>query len=490
MKKNVHALIPVLLAGLLLLVLSACSGQSSPLVCSIQISGRVNQPGVLSIAGASVNVYQDLASNPCGTCAYQPVHLYVGDGPEEAVLALKDQVERTDDLWKVIEAKGDTLVIEEKEAGAVAVMPETVLVEGLEAEITFSGREVAYLSEGSGQKDQPLQSEGQSQNSQSQNGQTGAAEEAEESGQRRLAAVYGPSYELLTALGEEEHIVVCADVQTDSLPWAKQVFRRITQLPELENVHSAVNTEELMTYNPEIVFTFNRQTELSQLADLGIAAVAGTSTYTLEDVKSQVRAYAAALNESAKARAETYCSYFDKKLAMIKERTKDLEDSERPRVYYAGTDILVTYGKYSDLNEVIEAAGGQAVAREVEGGSRVPVDYEQLMSWDPEYIFLDHGGMNHADTVEELRELLLSDPVYDGVTAVKREQVYMTPSGVFYWDMGLQKILLIEYMAKTIHPDLFEDLSMEEELMEFYQKFFGYDLTRDEAVKILKREEP
>ncbi|MNV93497.1 hypothetical protein D3C71_1881970 [compost metagenome] len=66
----------------------------------------------------------------------------------------------------------------------------------------------------------------------------------------------------------------------------------------------------------------------------------------------------------------------------------------------------------------------------------------------------------------------------------------MTPSGAFYWDMGLQKILLVMEMAKILHPDAFADLDMNAELREFYSKFYHYELTEEQADKILNRENP
>ena len=112
------------------------------------------------------------------------------------------------------------------------------------------------------------------------------------------------------------------------------------------------------------------------------------------------------------------------------------------------------------------------------------------MKWDPEVIFIDHGGMNDGSTVEELKKEIMSDPAYSAVTAVKNGEIYLSPSGVFYWDMGIQKILLVMNMAKLLHPDLFEDLNMENEIMEFYKKFFDYDLTGQEADWILNRLSP
>lgn len=142
------------------------------------------------------------------------------------------------------------------------------------------------------------------------------------------------------------------------------------------------------------------------------------------------------------------------------------------------------------MMEVIRAAGGTPVSESLNAGNRSQINYEQLMKWDPEVIFIDHGGMNDGSTVEELKKEIMSDPAYSAVTAVKNGEIYLSPSGVFYWDMGIQKILLVMNMAKLLHPDLFEDLNMENEIMEFYKKFFDYDLTGQEADWILNRLSP
>lgn len=306
----------------------------------------------------------------------------------------------------------------------------------------------------------------------------------------RLAAVYGPSYEALVVLGAEDKIVVRADVQTDNFPWASVVFSRIDSLPYLENVHSSVNTEELLTYGPDLVFTFSRPNELNQLEKAGIAAVPGLTGDNLDDVKNQLMVYAQALGDDAVARAQAYADYFDEKLAQITAVTDTIPESERPSVYYAGVDMLTTYGKYSDIPELIEAAGGRAVTKDLEAGNRTQINFEQLVAWNPDYIFIDHGGMNEGETVEQILNDTYSDGRYSAITAVAQGQMVLTPSGVFYWDMGLQKILLLMYMAKTLHPDLFASLDMAEEIMGFYQTFFDYSLTRQKAEQILNRQDP
>jgi iron complex transport system substrate-binding protein len=79
---------------------------------------------------------------------------------------------------------------------------------------------------------------------------------------------------------------------------------------------------------------------------------------------------------------------------------------------------------------------------------------------------------------------------YQAVSAVKNRRLYLVPSGVYYWDMGLQKILLLMYVAKTIHPERFAGLDMRAEVAAFYSEFFNYPLSERQAGLILAREDP
>ena len=460
-----------LLGCMLALFLTGCSAKK--VEYEIDISGEAEESGVISYLGYEMNVYQDESSNPCGTCAYQPVSFYVGASADEVCDKLAEAIERADDVWDVVSHENGVLVVREREAGSVKQIPGLESVQGL----TMTGKvlqgKVEVLAGSSG----------------SASG-TSSTESEEMTDPQRIAAVYGPSYEMLKVLGVEDRIVVRADVQTDTFPWAEEVFPRITSIPYLDNVHTAVNFEELMTYSPDMVYSFPRPSEEKQLSEAGVAYLAGKSAKMLEDTPQQLMTYAKTINEDAVAKARAYGQYYSQKIEMIREVTNKLEDSERPKVYYAGMDILTTYGAYSDMPEVIQAAGGICVSEDLKAGSRTQIDYEQLMEWNPDVVFIDHGGINGGDTVERVRQEMLSGQQYAQLAAVENDAVYLVPSGVFYWDMGLQKVLLVMNMAKTLYPDKFEDLDMAREVQEFYQTFYDYPLTREQAEKILNREAP
>lgn len=453
-----------------LFALTGCG--RSPAEYQITVKGKLTEPGVLSYLGYDINVYQDQASNPCGTCTLQPVHLFVGDSSQDVVKAIKESVERADDLWTVKKTGKDQIILQEKTAGSVDQVSAPSTPGGLTVSTkVLKGQLETIAAQGTDQKSVPA-----------------INTDVKMQDPKRLAAVYGPSYEALTVLGVENRIVVRADVQTDDFPWAEKVFKKIAEVPALADVHNAVNIEELMKYDPDMVYTFPRANELKQLEKAGVPVLAGSTAKYLADVKTQLMEYAQTLNQDAYARALAYGEYFDEKLKYITSVTDKIPEEDRPAVYYAGVDILTTYGQYSDIPEVIEAAGGSPVSGDLKAGSRTQIDQEQFLTWNPEYIFIDHGGMNGGRTGAEIREDLYAKKNFRNVPAVKNKQVYLSPSGVFYWDMGLQKILLVMQMAKTLHPEEFTELDMEKEVMEFYDKFFEYPLTREEARQILERE--
>ncbi|MDR3363364.1 MAG: ABC transporter substrate-binding protein [Clostridiales Family XIII bacterium] len=483
----------VLLAGALLLafLLSGCGGKGADY--RIEVEGALSEPGVITYLGHTMNVYKDQASNPCGDCALQPVSVFVGDGAAAVAAAIGDALEN--DFggagWALAAIDGGSLTLKRADSGGIgagaAAPGAPTAPAGLTIKGGFGGNLKTGGADGSGSGG--IGGTGaQIRNIKQFDGTLSEVPLVPE----RIAAVYGPSYEALVLLGAEDRIVARADVQTENFPWAEEVFANIGGLPVLEDVHAAVNIEQLLTYKPDLVYTFPRPNETAVLDKARVAWVEGATTKSLADVKELLRVFASGIGAEAQGRADVYAAWFDERLALVAGRTAGLPESGRPKVYYAGTDILTTYGRGSDIIEAIETAGGTAVSKELEGGNRINTDAEKLAAWNPDWIFIDHCGMSGSEggAADEVAARAYANPKYAGISAIRDKQVVLTPSGVFYWDMGLQKILLVEYMAKTIHPELFEDLDMAAEVQDFYQTIFGYPLTRGQAEQILARQAP
>jgi iron complex transport system substrate-binding protein len=92
---------------------------------------------------------------------------------------------------------------------------------------------------------------------------------------------------------------------------------------------------------------------------------------------------------------------------------------------------------------------------------------------------------------KEIMNTLLKDTTLQKVNAVKSGKVYFNPDGAFYWDRySAEEALQIQWAAKTLHPDKFQNIDIIKETRYFYKTFLNYNLTEEEANKIINNEEP
>ncbi|HAR95867.1 MAG TPA: iron ABC transporter substrate-binding protein, partial [Deltaproteobacteria bacterium] len=107
---------------------------------------------------------------------------------------------------------------------------------------------------------------------------------------------------------------------------------------------------------------------------------------------------------------------------------------------------------------------------------------EQIIAWDPDYIVV--GPLTPVG-------LVIDDPRWKGVKAVSDKKILPSPEGVFIWSHGSSEaFLLVMWLAKTLHPDLFRDLDVVREVRDYYRKFYHYPLTAEEARLILAHQPP
>ncbi|HHX87217.1 MAG TPA: ABC transporter substrate-binding protein, partial [Firmicutes bacterium] len=271
------------------------------------------------------------------------------------------------------------------------------------------------------------------------------------------------------------------------------IYKRLDEVPGIPDAHTALNVEEILKLEPDVIFYWNNPEEVERLQAANIAAVPSVSSPggpRFEDCKDMLMVYAQILGEDEVKIAEEYAEYFDKKLQMVTAITSTIPEDERPKVYWARQELLMTSGGNSDVPELIDLAGGNCVHRDLPGGGKTEINMEQLLEWDPDFIFVDHAGSSGNAPAEEVVSAMVDDERFSQLTAVQQEQVKICPTGVFFWGAGQQRILLLMWMAKTLCPDKFIDLDMENELKYFYEKFFDYKLSDDQAYKILMHLSP
>ncbi|MDD3349559.1 MAG: ABC transporter substrate-binding protein [Eubacteriales bacterium] len=306
----------------------------------------------------------------------------------------------------------------------------------------------------------------------------------------KIGAIFGPAYEKIVLLGAEDKIVFDGDFHINGWPWSNVIYKNLNDVPGILNAHSELNVEDLLQYEADVVFNFSNPETTAALEEAGISVVPMASTNKLSDIKDTVALYAEVIGGDAIEISDRYSEYFDGVVEKISAVTETIPEADRPKVYIANQNILWTSGKNSDLNELIKLAGGNPVAKDLEGGGKTEITKEQFIEWNPDYVFVDHAGSSGNATAEEVIDEMLADAEFSGVNAVSNDQVIVVPTGVFFWDSGVQKPLFALMIAKTLYPEQFADVDIKAELISFYSEFFHYDLTDDEADRILAHLDP
>ncbi len=303
----------------------------------------------------------------------------------------------------------------------------------------------------------------------------------------RIGCLFGPSYEKVVLLGAEDKIVFDGDYHIYSWPWSNIIYQYVNDVPGIENAHSTPNIEDLVAYEPDIVFNFPNPTSTASMNEAGLYVVPSASAGNYDDIVDQVRVYAEAIGGDAPAIYEEYKEYFYDIVDRITAVVDTIEEADRPTVYFANQEILKANTSIADL---ITLCGGTPVTSELESSSSIEISAEQLIEWNPDYIFVDHAGSSGNATAEEVIAEMLADDVYSEMTAVVNDNIIVVPTGVFFWDSGVQRPLMMILVASTLYPEEFADFDLKAELVSFYSQFFHYDLTDEQAEMILAHLDP
>jgi iron complex transport system substrate-binding protein len=296
----------------------------------------------------------------------------------------------------------------------------------------------------------------------------------------RVACLDVLCYSILITLGEADK-VVSMQKNAARTPWVA----RVRPPRGIELLEASPSSEMLLAEGVEVVlggYGGDREAEafaragLRQVRAQAIGIKAGTVEEFVESQKRLVRIFGETLGGSARERALAWCHYYDEAVARVLSRTRSLPASRRPKAFFArGPSPLATHGKGAYVYWYGEMAGADMV---VKGKSATgDVSVEELIRWDPEVVFV---GRQYPAS------LVLDDVRLRGLRAVRARRVLEVPAGVFFWDGGPECVLLLFYLAKHLHPEVFPDLDLASEVKGYYRRFYGTELA-DHEVELLLR---
>jgi iron complex transport system substrate-binding protein len=293
----------------------------------------------------------------------------------------------------------------------------------------------------------------------------------------RLASPYSLATYLAYGVGAGDRVVAAGFLGARDPDGIAAMTRIDPRFPDLVAFvgQETTNVEAIAALAPDVVFASARSEWIESVEAIGVPVVVfdGESKAQLIDA---MRLAGALFGPDAAARAEAWVAYFEDVSARVATATAGLADL--PRVLFTGTTRTRVASGQMYQSFLVEAAGGISVSAEL-GGYWNDVDLEQVLLWDPAVVLVPPYGQASVAAVVE-------DPGWRLVRAVRSQDVYRVPKLVAPWDTPVpDSVLALVWLTEVLHPGL-TGLSCEGESDFFYRRFYGYELSSEEAADLCR----
>lgn len=246
------------------------------------------------------------------------------------------------------------------------------------------------------------------------------------------------------------------------------------------------NIEEILKVKPDIIIHMGPINETAiSLAD-EIQGQLKIPVFVIDSELEKADETFSALGQALNIpKAEKMSEYCKNTMEDVKKKSLEIPKEEKTKVYYAeGPEGLETEPKGSPRTKILDMIGVINVAEveNLDDAGRLGVSVEQLLLWNPETIIAwdtDRGGSY---------DKILQDQAWKSIEAVKKGEVYTIPNWPFNWfdrPDSVNRILGLKWLSNLMYPEVF-DYDIKEEVKEFYELFYHYDLSDDELNELLE----
>ncbi len=238
------------------------------------------------------------------------------------------------------------------------------------------------------------------------------------------------------------------------------------KLPDFERLIS-VKPDVVITYEPENAQLIQLKTRIPAI----VIHYAGTQGFQVEDIQSTISFLGKLLNRET--RAEELNKYIQGTVDDLKARTKD---TQRSKIYIGGVGARGPHGITSTEAQYPPTMWLNVNNLADETGLRghVFIDKEKLLSWNPDYIFIDVGGINLIKD-----DYLKNKEFYKQIMTNREGKVYSVFPYNFY-RTNLEIMFANSYfIGKIVYPNRFKDVDPIEKAREIFRQFLGVDVFDD-----------
>lgn len=283
---------------------------------------------------------------------------------------------------------------------------------------------------------------------------------------------------MLFAIVPDMFVGVSSDWDEAAATYLDEEYYNLPIIGQLYGGKGDVNYEELLILSPQILIDVGEAKgsageDLDALQEqLGIPCIHIEATlYTMPDAYRKIGKL---LNRETEAEeiAQYYESWLAKTEALI---TEIGEENLANVIYCVGLEGLSVLAKTSFHAEIIDMlTNNVAVVEDVSSkGTGNPVDMEQLLLWNPDYIiFSPDGGYEKAE----------NDETWHQLKAISSGNYIEVPYGPYNWmtnPPSVQRILSLIWLPAALYPE-YIDYDVYEETAKYFEMFYHCDLTKEQ----------
>lgn len=240
----------------------------------------------------------------------------------------------------------------------------------------------------------------------------------------------------------------------------------------------AAEAEKILSCNPDIVISeyedVDKENALQEQLGVPVITLKAGPNGVFDDAFKNTMTMLGTIfcNEE---KAEKLVSFIDSEAAEITSRTADVKDEDKPGVYICGlgnwgtTNQLMTAQNYISFN----IANVRNVVTDLEKNGIQAIEEEKFVALgeDMDIIIMD------AAAVKNIKPLYAEDPtMFDSCKAWQDGEVYLEMAYNAYYTNYEIALINTWFIAKTVYPDLFEDIDITEKANEITGMFLGEEL--------------
>ena len=213
------------------------------------------------------------------------------------------------------------------------------------------------------------------------------------------------------------------------------------------------NVERIAELDPDILITISGGSEddYLKIKELGIEIYRTISVKGIEGIYDEITNISKMLG--LEERGEKINGEFKEGVDEIYSKVKDLNDDQRPRVFYVmGIEQLWSVGTDTFINDIIEKSGGINIVAEDNLTGWPEYSVEKLIEKNPDIIIAPM--MADVDS-----SVITGDKRFSSINAVISNRIYVVPDNpVSRPNQNVIKAL--QMFSKAIHPEIFGEFEI------------------------------